>query len=526
MRKSDNSRKPAGGKSFKPKDGGGSFKRASGTRSKEGAKPYGDRKERSGDESPRPRRSSGDSTGRKPYRADSDRPYKKEFSGDRDKSRRSEGGDDRKPFNKRSGDDKSDVKPRRKFEGFDEKKSGPADYGKDQYSRDKGSSRGSSDRSDRKPFKRSSGDDKPDFKPRRKFEDSDEKKSFGRGDREEKRSFRKNDGDDKPSFRKSAGDDKKPFRRGGDSNARKYASPSKFEGKSDKRSFSKKEDASADLKRVKFDDFEDGKVFSNLSSDRAGKKPRKTFKKQGASARIQTATDGMIRLNKYLSNSGIASRREADSLIQSGVVKVNGVVVDQLGAKINPSDKVTYGDAAVRNERKVYLLLNKPKDYITTTDDPQERKTVMELIAKACKERVYPVGRLDRNTTGLLLFTNDGALTTKLMHPKFGVKKIYHVSLNKGLKPDDFTAISEGIELEDGFVKADDVAFVGEGKKEIGIEIHSGRNRIVRRIFEHLGYDVLKLDRVAFAGLTKKDLPRGKHRFLTAKEIGFLQMIG
>lgn len=503
MRKSDNSRKPAGGKSFKPKDGGGSFKKSLGSRSKDGPKPYGARKERSGDDSPRPRRNSDELAGRKPYRADSDRPYKKDFSGDRDKPRRSEGGDDRKPFNKRSGDDKSDFKPRRKPEGFEDKKSGPLDYGKDQYSRERGSSRGTSDRGDRKPFKRASGDDKPDFKSRRKFEASDEKKSFVRGGREEK-----------------------PFKRGGDSEARKYASSSKFEGKSDKRSFGKKEEVSADLKRVKFDDFEDGKVFSNVSSNRAGKKPRKTFKKQSGPARIQTSGDGMIRLNKYLSNSGIASRREADSLIQSGVVKVNGVVVDQLGAKINPGDKVTYGDAAVRNERKVYLLLNKPKDYITTTDDPQERKTVMELIAKACKERVYPVGRLDRNTTGLLLFTNDGALTTKLMHPKFGVKKIYHVSLNKGLKPDDFKAISEGIELEDGFVKADDVAFVGEGKKEIGIEIHSGRNRIVRRIFEHLGYDVLKLDRVAFAGLTKKDLPRGKHRFLTAKEIGFLQMIG
>jgi 23S rRNA pseudouridine2605 synthase len=174
----------------------------------------------------------------------------------------------------------------------------------------------------------------------------------------------------------------------------------------------------------------------------------------------------------------------------------------------------------------VYLLLNKPKDYITTVDDPKERKTVMELVSGVCRERIYPVGRLDRNTTGLLLFTNDGEMTTKLTHPKFGVKKVYHVSLNKGLKPDDFKLITEGLELEDGIVKADDLAFVGEGKKEVGIEIHSGRNRIVRRIFEHLGYDVIKLDRVVFAGLTKKDLPRGKHRFLTAKEISFLQMIG
>ncbi len=278
------------------------------------------------------------------------------------------------------------------------------------------------------------------------------------------------------------------------------------------------------VKRVRFGDFEDGKVFSNAVAKKTSKGKTK-YKKQTAKLNPQTG-DGLIRLNKYLSNAGVASRRDADTLIQSGVVKVNGVVIDQLGYKINPGDKVTYGDAPVKGERKVYLLLNKPKDYITTVEDPRDRKTVMELVSKACKERIYPVGRLDRNTTGLLLFTNDGELTTRLTHPKFGVKKVYHVSLNKGLKPEDFKAIAEGIELEDGIIKADDIAFVGEGKKEIGIEIHSGRNRIVRRIFEHLGYDVLKLDRVVFAGLTKKDLPRGKHRFLTAKEISFLQMIG
>jgi 23S rRNA pseudouridine2605 synthase len=193
---------------------------------------------------------------------------------------------------------------------------------------------------------------------------------------------------------------------------------------------------------------------------------------------------------------------------------------------VKPGDTVTYGDESVKSERKVYLLLNKPKDYITTVDDPQERKTVMELIAGACKERVYPVGRLDRNTTGLLLFTNDGELTKKLTHPKHQIKKVYHVSLNKGLTSEDFKSIMEGVELEDGTIAADDLAFIGEGKKEVGIEIHSGRNRIVRRLFEHLGYDVIKLDRVSFAGLTKKDLPRGKFRFLSAKEISFLHMIG
>jgi 23S rRNA pseudouridine2605 synthase len=268
-------------------------------------------------------------------------------------------------------------------------------------------------------------------------------------------------------------------------------------------------------RRVKFDEFERGNAFEKQGYEgRKGSSPKKS------------SDDGLTRLNKYLANAGIASRREADNLIQSGAVKVNGVVVDQLGYKIKPGDKVSYGDSAVKTERKVYLLLNKPKDYITTVDDPRDRKTVMELIEGACRERVYPVGRLDRNTTGLLLLTNDGDLTKKLTHPKFGVKKVYHVSLNKGLRAEDFKSIVEGVELEDGMIKADDLAFVGEGKKEVGIEIHSGRNRVVRRLFEHLGYDVLKLDRVVFAGLTKKDLPRGKHRFLTAKEIGFLQMIG
>jgi 23S rRNA pseudouridine2605 synthase len=294
-------------------------------------------------------------------------------------------------------------------------------------------------------------------------------------------------------------------------------------GDGKKRRFSKPRPGEEDrARRVNYAELEGGKAFSRGKREERPK-DRKVKKTPPAE---KVSPDGLIRLNKYLSNAGIASRRDADTLIQSGAVKVNGVVVDQLGYKIKQGDKVTYGDEAVKGERKVYLLLNKPKDYITTMDDPQNRKTVMDLLKGACKERVYPVGRLDRNTTGLLLLTNDGELTTKLTHPKFGIKKVYHVSLNKGLKADDFKKIIEGVELEDGMIKADDLAFVGEGKKEVGIEIHSGRNRVVRRLFEHLGYEVLKLDRVVFAGLTKKDLPRGKHRFLTAKEISFLKMIG
>lgn len=307
--------------------------------------------------------------------------------------------------------------------------------------------------------------------------------------------------------------DSKPF--ASDENKPKFVKPFSNE------KHGAKSEGDEQKKRTNYRDLEEGKSFTQYNQNKNFKeKPNKKREKP------KTNSDGLIRLNKYLSNAGVASRRDADNLILGGTVKVNGITITQLGHKINPTDKVTYSDAAVKSERKVYLLLNKPKDYISTVDDPQERKTVMELIKGACKERVYPVGRLDRNTTGLLLFTNDGELTTKLTHPKFGVKKVYHVSLNKGLKPDDFNQLIEGVELEDGFIKADDVAFVGEGKKEIGIEIHSGKNRIVRRLFEHLGYDVLKLDRVVFAGLTKKDLPRAKFRFLTAKEISFLKMIG
>ena len=394
-----------------------------------------------------------------------DRPYKKTY-----------GSDDKKPFKKDFG-----VKPRRTF-GSDDKKLVDKPYKK------------SFEADDKKPFKKDFAD-----KPRKNY-DSDEKKSF--------------EGDDKKPFKKDFGDkkpfSKKPFAKDSNKPQRKH----KPHG----------DELLEQNKRVKFDDFTDGKAFTKTFKKTDDEN---SFTKSNSSTKRNAENkDGLIRLNKYLSNAGIASRRDADTLIASGVVKVNGVPITEMGYKVKPGDTVTYGDSKIKSERKVYLLLNKPKDYITTTDDPQERHTVMELIAGACKERLYPVGRLDRNTTGLLLFTNDGELTDKLTHPKHNVKKVYHVTLNKGLKPADFTAITEGIKLEDGLVKADDLAFVGEGKKDVGIEIHSGKNRIVRRIFEHLGYEVEKLDRVVFAGLTKKDLPRSKHRFLTGKEINFLQMIG
>src|SRR5690606_5209419 len=254
------------------------------------------------------------------------------------------------------------------------------------------------------------------------------------------------------------------------------------------------------------------KVYSNRHSN---------FERRERSKPTHVAAeDGLIRLNRFISNSGVCSRRKADELIAAGVISVNGEVVIELGTKVDPSkDEIRYNNERLKREKMVYILLNKPKDYITTTDDPQERKTVMQLISKATKERVYPVGRLDRNTTGLLLLTNDGNLAEKLSHPRNNISKIYQVELNKALTQGDFNKIQFGIELEDGFIKPDDISFVvGASKREIGIQIHSGKNRIVRRIFESLGYDVIKLDRVVYANLTKKDLPRGRWRFLEEKE--------
>ena len=230
-----------------------------------------------------------------------------------------------------------------------------------------------------------------------------------------------------------------------------------------------------------------------------------------------------IRLNKFLANAGICSRREADEFIQAGEVKVNGNVVTELGSKITPADTVTFRDKEVGLENKVYVLLNKPKDCVTTSDDPQGRLTVMDIVRNACTERIYPVGRLDRNTTGVLLLTNDGDLASKLTHPKFVKKKIYHVWTDKDVTEEDMQRIADGIELDDGNVHADAVSYATEtDRNQIGIEIHSGRNRIVRRIFEALGYHVVKLDRVYFAGLTKKNLPRGRWRYLTQAEVNML----
>jgi 23S rRNA pseudouridine2605 synthase len=367
-----------------------------------------------------------------------------------------------------------------------------------------------SDKPERPAFgerpKRSFDTDSSD-KPKRSFAGKGERPSFGdkpkrssfeRGERasytdKPKRSFEKADEGDKP---------KKLFADRGE-RAKHYANKNE-KSQAKKSSFDRGERAAYDPSKPK-----------NYKKDYSKKKE----------VTVTNADKGLIRLNKYIANAGICSRREADDLIKSGCVTVNGKVINELGYTVKATDEVNYSGARIKSEKHVYLLLNKPKDYITTAADERGRKTVMELVADACKERIYPVGRLDRNTTGLLLFTNDGDMTKKLTHPKHEVEKLYHVELDKNLKQDDFLKIKEGIELEDGFIQPDELSYTGETKREVGIKIHSGRNRIVRRIFEQMGYEVLRLDRVMFAGLTKKNIPRARWRFLTDKEVSFLKML-
>jgi 23S rRNA pseudouridine2605 synthase len=465
---------------------------------------------------------------------DSDRDDRKSFSKSSDKPfRKKQGGFDGERGEKRGYGDKS-KRPFKKNDERGEKRSFKKDdrsFGEKRSYGDseKRSFRKSDDRGEKKFFKRDDDkrtykrdDDRGEKKPFKRYDD--DKRSYKKdGDRDEKKPFKRYD-DDKRSYKKDdERGEKKPFRKD-DGEGRSFRDKDKSfkRDDGDRKSFRKKEhdNDGEERKSYRKDDSHQDKKRSY--------KDKPSFKKSNKQGDPHQAKkhDGLTRLNKYLSNAGICSRREADDLIKAGAVSVNGKVVMEMGYKVGPDDKVNYGGETLRNQKKIYLLLNKPKDYITTTDDPQERRTVMELIEGACKERVYPVGRLDRNTTGLLLFTNDGEVATRLMHPKFGIKKVYHVTLNKNLKAEDFETLMEGVELEDGFIKPDELSYLEGSKKELGIEIHSGRNRIVRRLFEHIDYEVIKLDRVVFAGLTKKDLPRGKWRFLSEKEVGFLKMIG
>lgn len=395
---------------------------------------------------------------------------------------------------KRDGDDK----PKRTFRSG----TGGSSYagGKRRFSAGPRDEKRSFNRDDKKPFDR--GEKKPFG--RRRFDDKSSdrpfrKKSFGDKpfNRDEKKPFRSRSAGDKPfekrSFRPRSSEDK-PFEK------KSFRSRSSEDKPFEKKSFRKKP-----FEKRSF-------VESKVESHRERvEKPEKTDR--------EPAGDGLIRLNKFISNSGVCSRREADELIKLGVITVNGTTITEMGYKVKPTDEVRHEGKRLTAEKPVYILLNKPKGFITTTDDPQERNTVMQLIAGACKERVYPVGRLDRNTTGLLLLTNDGELTDKLTHPSFNAKKIYKVELDRPLTKDDFQKVIDGVSLEEGKALVDDLAIVSDDSKTVGIELHIGWNHVVRRIFDALQYSVIKLDRVVYAGLDKKDLKRGQWRFLKTDEI-------
>lgn len=361
------------------------------------------------------------------------------------------------------------------------------------------------DRSSRpeRPFRERENDKNPRFEKRdrndsepKRFSREDLKPRTGRGDAPFSRERKTDDRDSRPARPPREGSDKRnPGGKGPGSFGSKPSTPRKFEAK------------------------KGGK-------DAGGFVKKNYLKPKGRNAEDLHSTSGDIRLNRFLSISGIASRREADELIAMGLVTVNGKVITEMGYKVRASDEVKYNGTKIRAEKKVYVLLNKPKGYITTVEDPKARKTVMDLIGGQVKERVYPVGRLDRSTMGVLLFTNDGDMAKKLTHPSNGASKIYMVTLDKPLTKGDLESIKNGLELEDGIAPVDNISFVeGKGKNIIGIEIHIGRNRIVRRIFESLGYEVTKLDRTSIAGLTKKNLSRGQWRYLTDKEVNFLKML-
>ena len=440
-------------------------------------------------------------------------------------------------------------KDKRKSSGYSKRKRSDetsSDYVKsgNTYSRNK-------DAGKRSYSSRDSKGDKP-FKSFRKrdeggFERSDSRKRSytprdSKGDKPFK-SYRKRDeggfersDSPKRSYtpRDSQGDKPyKSYRKRDEGGFERSDSPKRSYNKNTDRNFSKGKRSESSERYNNFSDNEDSyaesdkprkSTFRSAGKNRLLKGKRK---KDSTSETLLPLEGGPIRLNRYVANSGICSRREADEMIEAGLISVNGEIVTQLGTKVTLDDVVKYNGETIRNEKPQYLLLNKPKDYITTMDDPQERRTVMSLIAGACKERIYPVGRLDRNTTGVLLFTNDGDLAKKLTHPSYEVQKIYHVELDKNLRAEDMEVIRQGVKLEDGVAMVDDIQYDAgfQDKSQVGVEIHSGRNRIVRRIFESLGYNVIKLDRVMFAGLTKKDVTRGRWRLLTDMEVNNLKMI-
>jgi 23S rRNA pseudouridine2605 synthase len=384
--------------------------------------------------------------------------------------------------------------------------------------------------------KESGSSSKPAFK---KKYDSDRKTTDSSSNsRRDKKPFAKKSFDDKDTpkgekrftskgpYKKKFGDDKAPVNDGEKKFTKKPGSYKDYKSKGTGSSFAERKEYKKKTGIKTYTDKNDPeRVYTKETEIVKGKNSNKSFKKVKVYQGTDKDSDGSVRLNKFIANAGICSRREADTYIETGVVTVNGVIITELGYKVKPGDRVLFHDKPIIGEKHVYILLNKPKDYITTSKDPQNRKTVLELIS-GIKERVFPVGRLDRNTTGVLLLTNDGALAEKLMHPRKGVAKIYHVELDKKFTGPDLEKIRTGLELEDGFFTPDEVDYAeGMDKHHVGIEIHSGANRIVRRLFESLNYNVIKLDRVVYAGLTKKGLTRGKWRFLKDSEVNALKMM-
>ena len=411
--------------------------------------------------------------------------------GDRKFGDRKFGDRPRRRFDDEHGEGRRDDRPRRRFDD-DERPRRRFDDDKPRERRFHDDDRPRRRFDDDRPRSRRFDDDKPrgerrfDDRPRRRFDDDKPRERRFHDDDKPRRRF----DDDRP--RRRFEDDERPRRRFDDDRPRGG--------------------------NRRFDDRPRGRRFEDEEEPRRG---RKGYVREKDPLYDRPKATGEIRLNKYLADCGICSRREADDLIKAGCVEVNGEVITTMGYKVKTEDKVVYGGQTLNREKLRYILLNKPKGYITTSDDPYERDTVMELVQNACPERVYPVGRLDKQTTGLLLFTNDGDLAKKLTHPSSEIPKLYQVTLDKALTKNDMLRIADGIELDDGPIAADAISYVegDDSKKEIGIELHSGRNRIVRRIFEHLGYEVIKLDRVMFAGLDKYKLPRGEWRFLTDLEV-------
>ena len=364
-------------------------------------------------------------------------------------------------------------------------------------------------------------------RPRRKFNDEDRpRRKFN----DEDRPRRRFESDEKP--RRKFNDEDRPRRKFNDEDRprRRFESDEKPRRKFNDEERPRRRFGDEERPRRRFND-EDrparGRRFQEEMEEEAPRRGRKGYVREKDPMYDRPAATGEIRLNKYLADCGVCSRREADELIKAGCVTVNGEVVTTMGFKVKTEDKVVYGGQTLNREKLRYILLNKPKGFITTADDPEGRDTVMELVKGACNERIFPVGRLDKMTTGLLLLTNDGDLAKKLTHPSSQVSKLYHVILDKPLTKNDMLRIADGVELDDGFIAADTIAYDedDESKKSIGIELHSGRNRIVRRIFEHFGYEVTRLDRVMFAGLDKYKLPRGEWRFLSDKEVAMLKKI-